>query len=670
MPRSRKYSHISLSVTHLYYHSCHCNSNGESPYLTDLKSTRIVQMDINFDFVEGPTMDKVYAMLETVPKHHVCLSKDTDPVDAVAIEKEYEGQQQGPLLHEGEIVPRRIQKLDVAHNKFMNNHLAISVDNCNEDKWTDRHYTVGPFHSSEFEMGRMHFLTSNARRLYTSVVQYGSERDCSPFTFNHPLYEYVLTEARVSDSFGHYFVVNKDCHIYMSSVAVIFGGQEKHVDNVLIRHQVKYKDNVYDEDEEWDWNKFPPSSGLAPFTQRSIVSYYDDHTPTIEETVRGSQLNWNGNKWHGGTTTRAKSRGWLVGKHYHRDLDTTLQQRNTRKVEVGTSLYMPGELSTVQDLKNEPLLTNMEAYMNGLFERVEEGVMYLLSDANVKKLGVDFCNGKNKEELEAACRFVFFLYRVSRLGKMVDSRMLPPLEPSNSPQWLYERFTSLGELKQDPIPSNEEVWDKGWEDFTFTTNKGFRNGRAGNKAIAEKNNILPPICAPQVMTGSLAHEANDVDEEVDGVDCEVDKEADDEEDNGDEGLGGGGGSKKDEQVEEDDDEGDDGEDNEDDDEDDEEEDDDDEEDDDGDDDDGSCSPKDKPKKGDHDKDDDGGGEQSTGTERPSQKRKNASGPKPSSNKKTKPSSNKQKKKILNPKRQVGESMTTAHQTLLCMTCKA
>jgi len=465
MQRSDKYSHISIKVSHLYYHSCSCTKATEPEHLSNLRNGEFVGLHHNFDFVVGPTMDLAYQRIEQVPPHSVILREDTSAEDAEIITETYHGIQIGPLINHADLdnIPDQVKQNDIAHGEFMQKHLNISIGTAVEDYWTDRCYTPGPFHDTELPIGRFHWFVSNARRHYITVCKYGAPSDMCPYLFNWDLYKMQCIDINQANrDFGGYWIRDKKRHIYMNAVSIICGGQELQTNNKQVRHQVKHCDNTYDDEEddeeethntniqddiedeyeddsdddqddalndasetkEWNPQWFPPSSCMAPFTSRSLMKYPDSGPPLPHDYHRGNMVQFGGKVWHGGKTTRAKERRWNLGWHYH--MDSKHKKRKDRRLDTRSTIELPN-IPTVDMLKNEPHMKNIHDFITRLTAALQDSCMYLMSDQYMQQLGSTFYNQKdNKSKYQDAANVAYALYLVSRLGKMIDTRLLLP----------------------------------------------------------------------------------------------------------------------------------------------------------------------------------------------------------------------------------------------------
>jgi hypothetical protein len=555
MQRSTKYSHISLTVSELYYHSLHCEQHSNTSHLQSLKKGEFVDISYNPEFVLGPTYDQAYNVIQKVPLSSVTLQDSTTEEDATKLREIYKNVDP-PLLEvnaEGKVEKSEEQlKRDTLHDKFTQTHYLISVDKKEENIYNDRTYSPGPYHENEFPVGRFYQFVSNARFNYNMVLQFGSERDCSPFLFNHHLYAYLLLDApsnsvqlqkgQPSAPFAHYWIRNPHYHIYLSSVSLIFGGNEKLVSSSLIKHQTKHRDCVYtfpsnSTSHTWDSDDFPPSSGLLPFTTRKLISYDTHKNDATTLTInRGTVTTFNGEVWHGGATYRGIERGWYPGLHIH--FDSTKAQRTGRQLEVASSLDLPQTIPGLSQLRNENDLSSIHHYLTDLTRYLQDACLYITSDDFMQLVGENFYKNYKKEDFQHAANIVYALYLVSRLGKMLDTRLLPPqpqqpqpqpqsethpqhsehsVDCSNTVQWLYQNFTNKGTLHPatGSILENQQIWNQVFDNqLNQTKHKEFLDGNT--LLYTNISEALPTMLAPptllqqqQVPTATSSQQQNE-----------------------------------------------------------------------------------------------------------------------------------------------------------------
>jgi len=325
MPRLSGYEHISMKVTHLFYHSCCCDdSSRDTAPLVQLKNNYIVDLPYNFEFVVGPTMDHVYNKINKVPFHSVTLLNNTPEEDKQNVMEIYNNVEKGPLIEEESLSNKseEVQRHDDLHEDLFTKHGFIT--NGNTDPLTDSVCTLGPFHDSEAKIGRFHWFVSNARRHYITVCKYGAPKEMCPFVFNLDLYRMQCNhEDRTIVPFGGYWIKNDACHIYMNDVSIIFGGQELKANSSEVKHVIRHRENDNDEDDNENQqasrNQFPPSSCMAPFFSRSLMEHSKTKPPVPHDITRGHMVQFNNKLKHGDQTLRANERKWGLGWYYHLD---------------------------------------------------------------------------------------------------------------------------------------------------------------------------------------------------------------------------------------------------------------------------------------------------------------------------------------------------------------
>ena len=304
MVRSERYSHISLKVTHLYYHSHHCCSKEDNDLLPALKNNEMQCVNYNFDFVHGPILDQPYEQLNSIPLHTVLLGEQTKTEDIPGIMDAYELEPVGKLYSDPTGIPVNAKNENKRHDNFLKKQQVIE-DSDERASNTDRSYTLGPFHKDEgFNIGKNQWLVSNARRLYVTVALLGAVEECAPFIFNRDLYVYKCVYQKRIGLFNNLWLNNKKHHILLDSVALIFGGNEKLADSAIPKNQQVHCDNSLKDGSSWEPGMFPGSPGLAPYQRRILVHHPEDNLPVNCVCDRGQMLLFNGDVPHCGKTHR------------------------------------------------------------------------------------------------------------------------------------------------------------------------------------------------------------------------------------------------------------------------------------------------------------------------------------------------------------------------------